>query len=318
MSILTGPDRGDRLGASGSMDATQEIWLNGDFVPWGEARVHVLAHTLHYGAGAFEGVRAYRAEGGTAIFRLDAHLDRLFYSAASIQMPMRFDRAALRAAAIELVRRNRLEEGYLRPIALFGYGVMCVSPERAPVDVAIACWPWGAYLPHEMVDLKISRYPRIPPNATVADAKLTGNYLNGILAVNEIRGTRYHEVLLLDACGNVAEGSGENVFFVKGGALHTPRLGAILPGITRATVMEIARDEGIEVVERDIRPGEALAADEAFFTGTAAEVTPIRSIDDRVIGGGEVGPITRRLRGIYLDAVRGREARYRRFLTAVG
>lgn len=300
------------------MEATEQIWMNGEFVPWDEARTHVLAHTLHYGAGAFEGVRAYRTDGGTAIFRLDAHLDRLFYSAASIQMPMRFDKAALRAAAIELVRRNRLAEGYLRPIAFFGCGVMCVSPEQAPVDVAIACWPWGAYLPHEMVDLKISRYPRIPANATVADAKLTGNYLNGILAVNEIRGTKYHEVLLMDANGNVAEGSGENVFFVKGGALHTPRLGMILPGITRATVMEIARDEGIAVIERDIRPEDAFAAAEAFFTGTAAEVTPIRSIDDHVIGAGEVGPITRRMRKIYLDTVHGRVPGYGRFLTRVG
>lgn len=300
------------------MEATEQIWMNGAFVPWDEAKTHVLAHTLHYGAGAFEGVRAYRGEGCTAIFRLDAHLDRLFYSAASIRMPMRFDKGALWAAAIELVRRNRLEEGYLRPIAFFGHGVMCVSPEEAPVDVAIACWPWGAYLPHEMVDLKISGYPRIPAGATVADAKLTGNYLNGILAVNEIRSTRYHEVLLLDINGNVAEGSGENVFFVVGGALHTPRLGMILPGITRATVMEIARDEGIAVVERDILPEEAFAAEEAFFTGTAAEVTPIRSIDDHVIGAGEVGPVTRLLRKIYLDTVRGREGRYGRFLTRVG
>jgi branched-chain amino acid aminotransferase len=299
------------------MQATEEIWINGEFVPWGQARTHVLAHTLHYGAGAFEGVRAYRTAEGTAIFRLDAHLDRLFYSAASIRMPMRFGRDALRAASVELVRRNRLEEGYLRPIAFFGYGVMCVSPEQAPVDVVIACWPWGAYLPHEMVDLKISRYPRIPPDATVADAKLTGNYLNGILAVNEIRGTKYHEVLLLDVGGHVAEGSGENVFFVMGGQLHTPRLGAILPGITRATVLRIARDEGIGVVERDIRPEEAFGADEAFFTGTAAEVTPIRSIDDRVIGGGEVGPVTRRLRKLYLDVVHGAEPRYREFLTRV-
>lgn len=299
------------------MDATEYIWMNGQFVPWDEARTHVLAHTLHYGAGAFEGIRAYRTDGGTAIFRLDDHLDRLFYSAKSILMPMRFDKAALRAAAVELVARNRLAEGYLRPIAFFGYGVMCVSPELAPAEIAIACWPWGAYLPHEMVDLKISRYSRVPVTATVADAKLTGNYLNGILAVNEIRGTKYHEVLLLDADGNVAEGSGENIFFVKDGTLHTPRLGSILPGITRATILAIARDEGIPIIERDIRPAEAFAAEEAFFTGTAAEVTPIRSIDDRIIGKGEVGPITRRLREMYLDAVHGRNSRYSQFLTRV-
>ncbi len=222
------------------MDATEQIWMNGDFIPWDKARTHVLAHTLHYGAGAFEGIRAYRTDQGTAIFRLDDHLDRLFRSAASIRMPIRFDKGTLRSAAVELLVRNRLAEGYIRPIAFFGYGVMCVSPEQAPVDTVIACWPWGAYLPHEMVDLKISSFARVPASATVADAKLTGNYLNGILAVNEIRGTRYHEVLLLDSVGNIAEGSGENIFFAKAGALHTPKLGAILPGITRATIIALA------------------------------------------------------------------------------
>jgi len=300
------------------MDATEQIWMNGDFVRWDEARTHVLAHTLHYGAGAFEGIRAYRTDQGTAIFRLDDHLDRLLRSAASIRMPIRFDKGTLRSAAVELLARNRLAEGYIRPIAFFGYGVMCVSPEQAPVDTVIACWPWGAYLPHEMVDLKISSFARVAANATVADAKLTGNYLNGILAVNEIRGTRYHEVLLLDSVGNIAEGSGENVFFAKAGALHTPKLGAILPGITRATIIALARDEGIAVHERDISPSEAFDSDEAFFTGTAAEVTPIRSIDDRILGKGEVGPITRRLRQLYLDVVRGRDPRHSGFLTKVG
>ena len=297
------------------MEATKFIWMNGRLVPWAEANVHVVSHTLHYGGGAFEGIRAYKTAQGTAIFRLQEHIDRLFYSARSLQMDLPYSQEALKAACCELVRENRLEQGYLRPIAVSGYGVMSVSPEKAPVDLMIACWPWGAYLPFDLVDLKVSKYARIPAAATVADAKLTGNYLNGILAVNELRGTKYHEVLMLDLEGNLAEGSGENIFLVKNSILFTPRLGAILPGITRDTVFKIAQDLDLEVEETELVPEDAFNADEAFFTGTAAEITPIRSVDDEVIGTGQVGPITEKIRQSYLDIVYGRNQRYEHFLS---
>lgn len=296
------------------MEATKTIWFNGDFVDWEDAKLHVVSHTLHYGAGAFEGIRAYKTEQGTAVFRLKEHIDRFFYSTQSISLKMPFSPEVVYQACLDLLARNKLEQGYLRPLAYFGYGVMCVCPATAPVDVAIACWPWGAYLPHEMVDLKISRYPRIPPEATITDAKLCGNYLNGVLATFEIQNTKYHEVLLLDSKGNIAEGSGENIFFVKDGKIFTPQLGAILPGITRATVMQIAQDLSFEVVEKEILPTEAFQAEEAFFTGTAAEVTPIRSINDNVLGNGKVGPVSAKIKETYLNAVYGRDSSYSSYL----
>jgi len=299
------------------MDKTEYIWLNGELLRWEDAKVHVLTHTLHYGGGAFEGMRAYKTDRGTAIFRLDAHWRRLYYSASVLQMQIPYSREELTEATCRLLRENRLEHGYIRPLVYYGYGVMGLNPRNAPVEVMIACWPWGCYLPHEMVDLKVSRFARIHPGTLVADAKVCGHYVNSILAVLEIRGTHYHEALLLDTHGNIAEGPGENIFFVKSGRLFTPKLGTILAGITRATVIELARDVGLEVVERDIVLSEALAAEEAFYTGTAAEITPIRSIDDKLIGKGESGPVTKMLKAAYSDLTHGKNEKYSHYLTYI-
>lgn len=296
------------------MEATKYIWINGQLVPWTEAKVHAISHTLHYGGGAFEGIRAYKTATGTAIFRLQEHIERLFYSSQAIQLALPYKKEEVMSACQEVVRANGLEQGYLRPIAMAGYGVMSVSPEKAPVDLIIACWPWGAYLPVELADLKISKYPRTPACSTITDAKLTGNYLNGILATNELRGTKYHEILLLDVAGHLAEGSGENIFLVKDGKLLTPKRGSILPGITRDTVFNIAARQQLQVQEIDLVPHDAFTADEAFFTGTAAEIAPIGSIDDHLIGSGQVGPITKLIRQSYLDIVYGRNAAYENFL----
>jgi branched-chain amino acid aminotransferase len=299
------------------VESTDYIWMNGSFVPWGEAKIHVVNHTLHYGSGVFEGIRAYKTERGAAVFRLGEHLERLRYSCAALGMDLPFTLSELADATVELLRRNRLEECYIRPLVYYGYGTMVLNPGDAPVEVMIACWPWGVYLPHDMVDVKISKYIRIHPDSTVADAKICGNYVNSVLATQEIAGSEFHEALLLDTQGRITEGPGENLFVVKDGAVHTPKLGAILAGITRDTVINLARSHGIEVEERDLFPEDALAADEAFFSGTAAEITPIRSIERSIIGGGTVGPITARLRGGYLDVVHGRVGELDHYLTYV-
>jgi branched-chain amino acid aminotransferase len=299
------------------IEKTDVVWFNGEFIPWDEAKIHVITHALHYGSGVFEGIRAYKTDRGTAIFRLGEHLDRLRYSCQAIRLELPFSREELAAASVELLWRCDLRQGYIRPLVFNGYGVMGLNPEGSPVDTVIACWPWGSYLPHEVIDVKISDYIRIHPDSTVADAKICGHYVNSFLAVQALAGTEFHEALLLDCRGCIAEGPGENLFLVKDGALHTPRLGTILAGITRDTVIQIARSAGVEVVERDLLPDDAFTADEAFFTGTAAEVTPIRSIDRHVIGDGVVGPITARIRDTYLDVVYGRKKEFERFLTFV-
>ena len=299
------------------MEKTKYIWLNGEFINWEDATTHVLTHTLHYGAGAFEGVRAYKADKGTAIFRLQEHTDRLFYSAEAIGMEIPYSREVLNEAQLELLRKNEIEHAYLRPIAYYGYGKMGLNPTGCPVDVMIACWPWGAYLPHDMVDLKVSSYIRIHPKSTVADAKISGHYVNSILAVQELQGTKYHEALLLDFEGNIAEGPGENFFAIKDGKIYTPPLGNVLKGITRNTIFQIAEKHGIEVIEKTLTPDEACDHEEAFFTGTAAEVTPIRSIDDKSIGEGKIGPITEKIRSSYLDAVHGKNPDFEHFLSYI-
>jgi branched-chain amino acid aminotransferase len=300
------------------MQTTQFIWHNGKLVPWNDAKVHVLTHTLHYGGGAFEGIRFYQTSQGSAIFRLPEHIDRLLFSASILKMNVPFSKEQLISAVRETVRINGLQEGYIRPLVYYGSGIMGVNPTGAPVELAIACWPWGAYLGHDMVDIKISKYVRIHPRSSVPEAKLCGHYVNSILVRLEIQGTHYHEGLLLDTEGNVAEGSGENFFIVKEGVLHTPKIGGILPGITRKTIMEIASKHNIKTIERDIKPDEVYTADEAFFTGTAAEVTPIRSIDDKVLGQGEkVGPITDKLRQAYLKVVQGKDDNFLKYLTFI-
>ena len=299
------------------MQTTEFIWHNNKIVKWADAMTHQLTHTLHYGGGAFEGIRAYKTEKGPAIFRLKEHIDRLLYSSKALNMEIAWSAEEICKATIEVVAKNKLDHGYIRPIVFYGYGVMGLKPFGAPVELSISCWPWGSYLPHETVDVKISKFIRIHPQSTVVDAKLCGHYVNSIMASLELKGTEFHEALLLDASGNIAEGPGENFFMVLGSELHTPAPGSILPGITRDSIKEIAKSKGIKVIERTIEPSEISQASEAFFTGTAAEVTPIRSIDKRLIGDGEPGPITKSLKTTYLDTVCGRDQKFSRFLTYV-
>lgn len=300
------------------MEETKYIWHSGKLVPWREANVHVLTHTLHYGGGCFEGIRAYATPRGTAVFRLKEHIDRLVYSAGTLQMEIPYTADQITAATLDLLKQNELESAYIRPLVYFGYGVMGLNPRNAPVDLSISAWRWGAYLPHEMVDVKISDFIRIHPRSTVADAKLCGHYVNSIMAVIALKGTHYHEALFLDSEGNIAEGPGENFFIVRDGTLFTPPVGTILPGITRQTIFKLAADRGYKVVEAVITPDEAFSADEAFFTGTAAEVTLIRTIDDKIIGDGKPGAISSELKKLYMEVVKGAHAEYDHFLSYVG
>ncbi len=297
------------------MQATKTIWFNGKLIPWEEAKIHVLTHGLHYGGGAFEGIRCYKTAQGTAVFRLPEHVDRLLYSTNALSMNLPYTRDEIIEAIKTVVRINELAEGYIRPIAFYGYEKMGVNPIGNPVDFAIACWPWGAYLPHDTVDIKTSRYIRIHPKSTIVDAKLCGHYVNGILASLELKGTHYHEVLLLDDQSYISEGAGENFFMVKSGTLYTPKLGTILAGITRDTVIKLAKKLSLQTIETDINLEQAYQADETFFTGTAAEITPIHSIDDKVIGKGNIGPITATIKGAYLDLVRGKNPDFMEYLT---
>jgi branched-chain amino acid aminotransferase len=297
------------------------IWQDGNLVPWREATTHVLTHSLHYGMAVFEGVRAYKTERGTAIFRLKDHTERLKRSAHIFQMQMPFDAETLNEAQKEVIRANKLESGYLRPLAFYGSEKMGVSPKGAKVHVIIAAWPWGAYLGEEGMErgirIKTSSYTRHHVNITMVRAKASGNYMNSILANNEATTDGYDEALLLDPEGYVCEGAGENIFIVKNGTLYTPDLTACLEGITRATVIQLAEELGIKVVEKRITRDEVYCADEAFFTGTAAEVTPIRELDNRQIGVGHRGPITKALQEKYFDVVYGRSAAHADWLAFV-
>jgi branched-chain amino acid aminotransferase len=297
------------------MQETEYIWMNGKFFRWQEAQVHVLTHTLHYGAGAFEGIRVYKTTQGPAVFRLEDHLKRFFYSASTVGMKIPYQLKDLVEAVHEVLRRNKLEQGYIRPLVYYGYGVMGLKPFGAPVDVAIACWPWGVYLPEKAVDLKISKFIRIHERSTVVDAKICGHYANSILSVIELQGGKYHEALFLDSRGLIAEGPGENFFIVEGDRLITPRPGTILPGLTRDTVIKLAPKLKLKVEEADITPARAFGADEAFFTGTAAEVVAIRSIDDNTIGRVSPGPVTERVLAAYQDVVYGRDAEFEGLLS---
>jgi branched-chain amino acid aminotransferase len=290
--------------------------MNGELVDWADARIHVGAHGLHYGSGVFEGIRAYETDKGSAVFRLTDHLERLHNSAKLLHMELPFSVEELRASCHELIGANGLPECYLRPIAFFGYGELGVSALGNPVDVVIMSWPWGAYLGEEGlskgISAKISSWTRIGPNVIPHVAKATGVYLNSMLAVTEANRAGYDEAILLTAEGFVADGSGENVFIVKHGELYTPDLStSILPGITRDTVIQIAQDLGYRVHEKALIRSDLYLADEAFMTGTAAEVTPLRSVDDVEIG---VGPITLEIQEAYLDTARGRSERWAQWL----
>jgi branched-chain amino acid aminotransferase len=298
------------------MRETEKIWMNGELVDWGDAKVHVGSHGLHYGSGVFEGIRAYETAKGTAVFRLTDHLERLQNSARLLHMELPHSLEELRTACHELIAANGLPECYLRPIAFYGYGELGVSAMGNPIDVAIMSWPWGAYLGEDGIkngiSAKISSWVRIGPNVIPHVAKATGVYLNSMLAVTEANRAGYDEAILLTAEGYVADGSGENVFIVKDGELYTPDLStSILPGITRDTVIQIAQDLGYTVHQKSLIRSDIYLADEAFMTGTAAEVTPLRSVDDVEIG---VGPITLELQENYLDTARGRSERWAQWL----
>lgn len=300
------------------MEPTNIIWQNGHYIPWQQATTHVLSHGLHYGTGVFEGIRFYDTAQGPAIFKLREHVARLFYSANAIGMTLPFSIEQIEQAVIETVNRNQIPKGYIRPIAYFGYGSMKVTPDQnMPVEVVIACWPWGDYLTADAVDIKVSEFIRIHPKSTIADAKICGHYINSLLAGQAIQGTHYHEALLLDMDGYVAEGSAENIFIVKNKILYTTPLGTILDGITRQTVIEIAQQLGYAIQEQRFLPQDIQQADEAFFCGTAVEITPIRSLDDHLIGSGKPGEITRSIQAIYQDIIHARDVNYYSALTFV-
>ncbi len=297
------------------------IWYDGQMVNWRDATTHVLTHTLHYGMGVFEGVRAYKTEQGTAIFRLKEHTDRLFRSAHILQMKMPFSKEELMEAQKAAVRENNLESAYMRPMAFYGAEAMGISAKTLSTHVIVAAWKWGAYMGQEALDngirVKTSSFSRHHVNITMCKAKANGNYMNSILAHQEAAQDGYDEALLLDVDGFVAEGSGENVFIVRNGKLYTPDLTSALEGITRDTIVTLASELGIEVIEKRITRDEVYGADEAFFTGTAAEVTPIRELDRREIGAGTAGPITKQLQSLYFDTVHGRSVKHQHWLTLV-
>ena len=286
------------------------IWYDGKFVPWREATTHVLTHTLHYGAGVFEGVRAYKTDQGTAIFRLHDHTERLFNSAKIIGMPMPFSVEEINQAQIDVINKNELSYGYMRPMCFYGSEGMGLRADNLKTHCIVAAWEWGSYLGEENmkngIRVKTSSYSRHHVNVAMCKAKLNGNYVNSMLALNEALHDGYDEALLLDVDGFVAEGSGENVFIVKKGSLYTPELTSALDGITRKTIISLADVLDIPVIEKRITRDEMYTADEAFFTGTAAEVTPIRELDNRMIGEGVRGEITTKLQSMYFDSVYGR------------
>jgi branched-chain amino acid aminotransferase len=307
---------------SSMADRDGVIWYDGKMVNWRDATTHVLTHTLHYGMGVFEGVRAYKTDKGTAIFRLKEHTDRLFRSAHILGMKMPFDKTTLIEAQRAAVRENNLESAYMRPMAFYGAEAMGISAKTLSTHVIVGAWSWGAYMGEEAITkgirVKTSSFARHHVNITMCKAKANGNYMNSILAHQEAAQDGYQEALLLDVDGFVAEGSGENIFIIRNGKLYTPDLTSALEGITRDTIITLAKDElGLEVIEKRITRDEVYSADEAFFTGTAAEVTPIRELDNRAIGEGSRGPITEKLQSLYFDVVKGKNAKYEHWLTLV-
>jgi branched-chain amino acid aminotransferase len=298
-----------------------KIWMDGKLVPWEQAQVHVLTHSLHYGLGVFEGIRCYKGEKGSAIFRLKEHIARLFASAHIVQMKLPYGPEQLEAAVIETVRANRLEACYIRPIAFIGTGEMGLYVKQNPIQVVIAAWPWGTYLGDEGlrngIRVKISSFARHHVNISLTRAKVTGYYVNSQLAKYEAKEAGYDEALLLDTEGYVAEGPGENVFIVRNGVLRTTPLTSILEGITRDSVLQLAREAKVPVAEERFTRDELYLADEAFFTGTAAELTPIREVDGRKIGSGKPGPITQQLQERFFSIVRGADPAHRTWLTSI-
>jgi branched-chain amino acid aminotransferase len=302
------------------VEKVKKIWFDGKLVDWDDASVHVLTHTLHYGLGIFEGIRCYRtAGGGSAVFRLREHVERFFQSAHITQMEIPFSREAVTTAILETLRVNGLREGYIRPLAFIGEGAMGLHAVDNPIHVTIVVWPWGAYLGEEGLErgirAKVSSFTRHHVNVSMTKAKVCGYYVNSIMAKREAMKDGYDEAIMLDAEGFVAEASGENVFMVRGGVLRTPPPTSVLMGITRDAILRFARDKGIPVEERRFTRDELYTADEAFLTGTAAEVTPIRELDNRRIGEGRRGPVTQALQAAFFDVVKGKDPKYRDWLT---
>jgi len=300
---------------------TEKIWMDGKFVDWDKANIHVLTHSLHYGLGVFEGIRCYETDKGPAIFRLDEHIDRLFNSAHIFLMDIPFSKSEIRGAIIGTVKVNRMKECYIRPLVYIGYGAMGLYPKENPVNVSIAVWPWGAYLGdaglRDGIRVKTSSFIRNHVNANMTRGKVCGYYVNSQLAKKEAILCGYDEAILLDTEGYVSEGSGENVFIARNGLLKTTPLTSILEGITRNSIITIAEDEGIRTAEERFTRDELYIADEAFFTGTAAEVTPIRESDGRIIGNGKPGAMTGKLQSIFFDVVKGKNKKYKFWLTRI-
>ncbi len=297
------------------------IWLDGEMVPWREAKTHVLTHTLHYGMGVFEGIRAYRVKKGTAVFRLKEHTERLFRSAHILGMVLPYEKETINQVVCDCIRENRLESAYIRPMCYYGSEGMGLRADNLKVHTIVAAWSWGSYLGAENIEkgirVKTSSFNRHHVNVTMCKAKANGNYLNSMLALQEAVHCGYDEALLLDVDGYVSEGSGENVFIVRDGIIYTPELTSALDGITRDTIFVLAAELGIPVQEKRITRDEVYVADEAFFTGTAAEVAPIRELDGRPIGEGIRGPVTERLQTLYFDQVQGRRTENPEWLTSI-
>ena len=301
------------------VEKVSKIWMDGKLIPWEEANVHILTHSLHYGLAVFEGIRCYLGhDGKSAVFRLREHVDRLFDSAQIGDIKIPYSKREISEACKETLRANRLKEGYIRPIVFIGEGVMGVYPGDNPIRVAIITWSWGAYLGEEALEIgiraKISSYTRHHVNVMMTKAKICGNYVNSVLAKREAMKMGYDEALMLDTEGYVSEASGENIFMVKNGVLKTTPLTSILPGITRDSVIQIAKAKKIALLEERFTRDELYTAQEAFFTGTAAELTPIREVDDRTIGNGKAGPVTRELQAAFFDIVKGKNPEYREWL----
>lgn len=298
------------------MQHTEKIWFNGKFVPWDEANTHVMTHAIHYGTAVFEGIRMYKTARGSAIFQLNRHVDRLFYSAESIGLQIPYTKQQITQAIIETVRANKMVECYIRPIIYYGFEELKVVPTNCPTEIAIAVWPWGAYLKDDSVRVFIPDIIRLHPRTSVVDAKISGHYINSMLAGREAIKKGFDEALLLDYEGNIAEGPGENFFMVKDDKVITPTIHSILPGITRSSIMALSADLGYQVEERPIKREEAYSADECFFTGTAAEITPICSIDDKKMKY-PCGPITTRLKEYFIKITRGENENYAHWLTFI-
>ena len=300
---------------------TEKIWMDGRFVDWDNANVHVMTHTLHYGLGVFEGIRCYETKGGTAIFRLKEHVQRLFKSAHIFLIAIPYSEKEIEEAIIKTVKINKVKECYIRPLVYIGYGAMGLYPKDNPVKVAVSVWPWGAYLGDDGlkngIRVKVSSFIRNHVNSQMSRAKACGYYINSQLAKKEAISLGYDEALLLDTDGYVAEGSGENIFIVRNGRLKTTPLTSVLEGITRDSIMKIARGLKIEVTEERFTRDELYIADEAFFTGTAAEITPIREVDGRVIGEGKAGRITKKLQSVFFDSVKGKNKKYGSWITII-